>query len=314
MIDPSKYSEQVKALPGTEVIPPDENREVHVDGDYCAYYFAGNDDTPFGAAKANMLDCLNNVATLTGALGRRVIHLTAAGSHKGHRYAIATVKTYQGQRTHSQRPKNWEAMRAWMEAATVPGWKVKVWDDREADDGVACAARYALTSGRDPVIFSRDKDFRMIPGLHVEWSSFDRVRVKPTDFEVKGIDGLVYGQKWFWLQMLQGDTADNIPGLPGVPTKTPGKFKGCGEGAAADILAACKSSEEAFAAVREAYRTYYAAGWAAAFAEQAALLFMRPSISAGINDWLRAIPLRDTELERAAFNLERRINATTQSV
>lgn len=295
------------ALPA--VLP---STELHVDGDYCAYYFSGNDDTPFGDARSNMVRQLQLVRRIAGAGGRSVIHLTAGGSHKGHRYAIATVKPYQGQRDSSRRPKNWQAMREWLEggvAAGIGDFKVKLWEDREADDGVAVAARFAITSGNLPAIFSRDKDFRMIPGRHVVWTTLGLVHVKPEAWEVLDEDGLVYGQKWFWLQMLQGDSADAIPGLPGQPAKDEGKFKTCGDACASTWLDGTKSAEEAFRIVRMLYMKYYAQGWAAAFAEQAALLWLRTDNAASVGDFMRAIPAKVPELEVAVRNMERRLAA-----
>jgi DNA polymerase-1 len=271
-----------------------------------AYYFSGNDETSFGDAKANALRTIQAVRRIAGAGGRAVIHLTAPGSHKGHRYAIATVKPYQGQREGKSKPKNWQAMREWLEADSVLGFKVKLWDDREADDGVAAAARYAFESGRRPAIFSRDKDFQMIPGRHVSWTTLGVTEVEPTTWAIADEDGRLYGQKWFWLQMLTGDAADNVPGLPGQPAKG-GGFKACGAACAESYLGDANTPEEAYARVRDLYERYYGASWPAAFTEQAALLWMRTDNKASVGDFLRAVPFKVPALDRAVFQLERRI-------
>jgi hypothetical protein len=308
-LDLEDLAAKASALGDAALPEVSEKTELHIDGDYAAYYFSGKDETPFGDARANLLRSLNVVRRIAGAGGRSVIHLTSQGSHKGHRFAIATAKPYQGQRDSSRRPKNWQAMREWLEAGEVGQFKVKVWDDREADDGAAVAARYAFTSGNLPAIFSRDKDFRMIPGRHVSWTTLGITEVRPDSWAVTDEDGNVYGQKWFWLQMLQGDSADHIPGLPGVPAASAGKFKTCGPACSEERLAKAQSAEEAYHIVRSLYARYYAEAWPAAFTEQAALLWLRTDNEASIGDFLKAIPAQAPELRAAVRNLERRVGA-----
>jgi len=306
-LDLAAYATKAQALGDAALLPMSEDVELHVDGDYAAYYFSGNDETSFGDARANMVRTLGLVRRIAGAGGRSIIHLTAGGSHKGHRYAIGTVKPYQGTRDGKSKPKNWQAMREWLEGGGPDGYRIKLWDDREADDGVAASARYAFESGKRPGIYSRDKDFQMIPGRHVSWTTLGVTEVEPTTWAIEDEDGRLYGQKWFWMQMLQGDTADNIPGLPKQPAATPGKFKDCGAACARDWLADASTPEKAYAAVRDLYRRFYGESWPAAFTEQAALLWMRTDNAASVDDFMRAIPAKAPELEAAAFQLKRRL-------
>lgn len=308
-LDIQALADKAKALGDAALIPVSADTELHIDGDYAAYYFSGNDETSFGDARSNMIRTLELVRRIGGAGGRSIIHLTAQGGHKGHRYQIATVKPYQGHRDGKSKPKNWQAMREWLEAGNIAGHKVKVWEDREADDGVAASARYAFESGHRPAIFSRDKDFQMIPGRHVSWTTLAVTEVEPSTWAVRDEDGRLYGQKWFWMQMVQGDSADNIPGLPGQPNKAGDGFKTCAAACAETYLGDAKTPEEAYRIVRRLYELYYAAAWPAAFTEQAALLWMRTDNDASVGDFLRAIPAKATELEKAVRLLERRINA-----
>lgn len=292
--------------------PADPGSDLHVDGDYAAYYFSGNDDTTIASAKRNLIDHVLTAKDIGGVGGRVVIHLSSGLGDKGKRFKIATIKPYQGQRDSSRRPKNWEAMRAWLEADEVlPGtdFRVKTWADREADDGAAVASRYAWGQGKTPVILTRDKDWRMFPGLHVVWTTFDRVLVRPEHFRVIGPDGELYGPAFFWHQMLMGDAADNIPGLERQPAREPGKFKTCGESCAVDWLGGVRSNREAFVTVAGLYRAYYGASWPDRFVEQAALLWMRLDNAAYVGDFMRVIPDEPErkELEAALVRLEKRI-------
>lgn len=295
------------------ILPMNPSTDLHVDGDYCAYYFSGNDETSLALAKRNMIDALTVAARVAGAGGQVVVHLTAGGSEKGGRYKIATVKEYQAQRGGSK-PKNWQGMRDWLEGGkTLAGTKFRVvtWEDREADDGVAAAAYYALSQGRVPAILSRDKDFRMIPGRHVVWTTLDRHEFKAGEFSSKGPDGELYGEAWFWHQMLQGDSADNIPGLEKQPAVKAGEFKACGESCAQLHLAEATTREQAYDVVSQLYAAYYGASWPDRFVEQAALLWLRTDKEAYVGDFMRVIPdtLDIRDLLVAVKKLEKRIRS-----
>lgn len=297
------------------VLPMDPDVVLHVDGDYAAYYFAGNEETTISSSKRNMIDMVKSAQQIAGAGGGVVIHLTHGLSDKGGRFKIATVKPYQGQRDSGRKPNNWEAMRRWLEESkTLPGtdWRVVQWTDREADDGIAAAARYAWQSGKVPAILSRDKDFRMIPGRHVVWTTLERIETRPETWKLDTHDSdtngpIIYGQISFWLQMLQGDTADNIPGLEKQPASKPGTFKNCGGGCAHEYLDIAQTPEQAYAIVRHLYAAYYGASWPDRFAEQAALLWLRVDNEAFVGDFMRAVPARVPELEQAIVRLQRRI-------
>ena len=158
-----QLAESAGQLPGAIPAVIDPEMALHVDGDYCAYYFSGKDETTIAEAKHNLLSALAVVKQLAGAGAQTVIHLTSELSDKGQRYKIATVKPYQGQRDDGRKPKNWQALRFWLEnEVKVLGFRVVIWNDREADDGVAAASRYAWQTGKRIAILSRDKDFRMM--------------------------------------------------------------------------------------------------------------------------------------------------------
>ncbi len=267
------------------LVEPD--RCLHIDGDYAAYYFAGNDDTPLLDAHRNFDSFVARKMRLAGADDYR-LHLTADWSHKGKRFKIATVKPYQGQRDSGRKPKNWAGMRTYLERDE----KMVLWDDREADDG--CALNANTDGPRLSALLTRDKDFRMIPGLHVGWKEDTLVMLAKGESKVE--NGLPYGLGWFWLQMLHGDTADNIPGCPTVPLGKGGKPVQCGEARAVTWLGDTFDGPEAFPRVVEAYKLAYPDGpWADRFVEQAALLWMRTDKEASVRNYTRAFGT--TELE-----------------
>lgn len=261
-------------------------RTLLVDGDYLAYYAAGNDETSPGRARQNALEKIEAFKVLSGS-DKVVIHLTDQSSNKGGRYEVATVKPYQGQRNSGRKPKNWRSLRDWLETYSGSAFKVKTWTDREADDGMAYHAR--VLGVQLAVVATADKDMRMFPGIHIDWHSYDLTVLDHRDFRLVGGNGKLYGKAWFWQQVLQGDTADNIPGLEGF-IKPNGKVGKIGEKTAEGFLAGADDVYKALDVVVPLYQGYYQESWAERLAEQAILLWMRDDMKADIQNWLDHIP------------------------
>lgn len=282
---------------GPGMFPPRvAGRVLHCDGDYLAYYCSGNDETLSGVARNNLLNRIETTRVLSGS-DQVLLHLSAPGCTKAHRFLIATVKPYQGQRSDTK-PKNWQFLRDFMTRYEGPAFTTKQWMTREADDGMAYHAAI-----RDIVISTRDKDMRMLPGTHVDWESYALVSVPRGSFDVLGYSGLQYGHKWFWLQMLQGDAADHIPGLPKFIQN--GKEKPIGEKTAATFLKSAKCNEDAYAIVSALYKSYYT-DWADRMAEQAGLLWLRTDAEASIKNIGSIFP-PDPEFTAALDRLQTRV-------
>lgn len=310
------------------VVPVVPGRTLLVDGDGLAYYCAGKDDSDAGEARQTLLNKIKSAVRISGAEQVRVL-VTASGSDKGGRYAIARVKPYQGQRTNSRRPANWRALRDYMQGQTFP-YHCEATLTAEADD---LFGWWAYNWPDDVVIYTQDKDMRMLPGLHLDWVSHRMHKVEytlgycrerermynvlPTDSE---FNEKQYGPKWFWLQMLHGDTADNIPGLPKY-IDDKGKAKPVGEVTATKLLS---ESADLPGTVAGLYRGYYGERWLVELMEQACLLWMRRVPG----DWDDCMnpggPLAqwndgEHEFAKAYFEIEsrvkqaREINAATQS-
>lgn len=288
------------------------DKVLHIDGDYLAYFCAGNDDTPTGIARETLLE---NVEIAMGMSGCRkaVMHLSHRATNKAHRYAIATVKPYQGNRGGKAHPKNWEFLRNLMETYDGHEFTPVVWTTREADDAFAL-----LATETDAVLRYRDKDMRMLPGLHLEWESYELVEVPRVSigasiaaYDVVSASGLQYGTKWFWLQMLHGDTADNIPGLPKM-INAAGKEKPVGEVTAKKILEGATNNAEAYQRVAGVYRSYYGDAAYDAMAEQAGLLWLRTDRAASVRNAMRPFPAEPSMM--AAFHrLEQRVKESYET-
>ena len=271
---------QIEGVPAIEPqgVPVVPGRRVHIDADMLAYQCGGNEDTDVATSRRilkSKIDLFKDAAGAEGVL----LHMTASGSTKGHRALIAYTKPYQGQRK-GHRPKNWQYLRDYM-AEGLAG-PIKQWFDREADDG------FGFISMNCPldVIATRDKDMRMLPGWHLNWDTYELVKVEPDQFALEA-GGKLYGHKWFWTQMLWGDAADNIPGLP----KHPDFPRGVGEVAASKLLSFADDDDSAAMAVAQAYKAHYGAEWAERFCEQASLLWIRRTNQAPINEWMAYLPV-----------------------
>lgn len=300
-----------------ELPDPVAGRELHIDGDYAAYFCSGNDETAPGIARRTTIERFEGMARRCGAT-KIIVHLTAGASHKGLRYFVSTIKPYQGQRSGGRKPKNWEYLRNFLETYDGERFVVKTWHNREADDGMALCAYHGATTGKEVVIATRDKDMRMLPGIHMDWMSQRIDAVVPMHcYSLEGeVTGLPYGYKWLLLQLLQGDTADNIPGLERVVID--GKTKQCGEKTAEGLLAHVDGidipdSEKLLVGwnvVEDAYASYYKDDWPDRMAEQLCLLYLRHDFDADVASWTKNPVLRSVSspaLQVAADRLKQRV-------
>jgi len=273
---------------------------VHIDGDYLAYHASGNDECEPGMARMNAFAAVDRYMSLTGA-SKAVVHNTASGCHKGERYLAATVKPYQGQRNSGRKPKNYSYLRELLLNYQGDAFQSKTWATREADDGFGACAYFAAGNPAQAgyaALATADKDMRMLPGLHVDWTKHCLTIVKPGEYEVIGPNEKVYGLKWFWLQMLMGDTADNCPGLEKAHVDLKGgnnvKFIAVGEKTAHKLLDGIKDSDTACQKVIELYRGgyfFYGSDGCHSdyaddrFVEQACLMWMRTGPKANVLDF-----------------------------
>jgi DNA polymerase I len=90
----------------------------------------------------------------------------------------------------------------------------------EADDYIACLARRAADADWRVVIASSDKDFMQLVSARVGLlNPGDKSEAVWTEEQVRAKSGVAPPQIVDWLS-LTGDSVDNIPGVPGVGSKT----------------------------------------------------------------------------------------------
>lgn len=286
-----------------EIVP---GRWLLVDGDYLVYFCSGNNETPIGDARTRLMQKLYDMRIAAGA-EKVVLHLTATGSHKGWRYVIATQQPYQDNRGGSTRPKNWDLLRDFVESYKGAAFTPKIWGTREADDGI-CLHQNLLPLGR-AVVAMKDKDSQMFTGyIRLDWDTYELTEVLKHTYEQETSTGTMLGTKWFWVQLLAGDGADHIPGLPQIRSHT-GKMVQCGMARAKNALCMTYDDSSAFDVVCKHYAHFYREAWADRLVEQMGLLWMRTDKDADILDFLSVVP--DTkygsDVEAAAQRLRLRV-------
>lgn len=160
---------------------------------------------------------------------------------------VAKKKVYKGSRK-NERPKHYINLVEYVCATR----EVVVAEGCEADDLLAihqCASEPLTT-----IICSRDKDLKIVPGMHFGWMCGFQKQFGPAQvFEEGTLDISANGKKisgtglkFFYSQVLTGDSTDDYPGLPR-----------CGPVKAYKLLSECNGEEEMFEAVAGAYKEYY---------------------------------------------------------
>ena len=179
------------------------------------------------------------------------------------REEVATVKPYKGQRK-AEKPHWFHAIGHYI----YERYECKLANGIEADD-LLC-----IDASLDPensVICSRDKDLRQMNCWHYGWEC----GLQP-EFPIEYVEGAGWlklnerkkkvegvGMKFFYSQMVTGDTVDNIPGIPGKGYK-----------AAYKALCEAITTEECKGIVVGMYKEKYGEEALERFTEQAKLLFM----------------------------------------
>lgn len=195
--------------------PPVEGRILLLDSDFPAYQAAAtvkNLDT----AVRRFQTLVETQRFLVNAETVRV-HLTESGCQKLRRFDYPTVKPYQANRDGKAKPPLLSPLRRVIPTLDWEShWSIHSWRDREADDGLMMDA---LLYGDRAVMVSGDKDLNITPGPlwiadegRIDYipDRFGWIKRKELTSQVKVVG---HGTRFYWCQMLMGDTADNVRGL-----------------------------------------------------------------------------------------------------
>lgn len=123
----------------------------------------------------------------------------------------------------------------------------------EADDYISSYARHLRALEIDHIICSHDKDLKQICGQHFDLNEFDFINIDEKDAAYR-----------LYLQILYGDSSDNIQGIPKVGIKTAAKILDAGEQTPNGYLMSCVM----------AYKDFYGESWPILFAENYQLVYL----------------------------------------
>lgn len=181
------------------------------------------------------------------------------------REAKAEGKVYKGTRK-QDKPFHWINLTAYILSFS----NTVVVTGAEADDWISIEHR---TCPETTIICTRDKDLRMVPGLHYGWECGKQPEFGPIEYDSLGTIELIRGKsgnkikgggfKFFGAQLLTGDVVDNIGGLRGV-----------GPVGAYSLLSDCTSEREVFDTVKRHYEEVAGDNWRQLLEEQCHLLWI----------------------------------------
>ena len=241
-----------------------------VDGDVLRYevgFACQRKDEPiqnFDMARAIFDDRIEQICHSVGATEPPILYIDGKGNF---RETIAKKKGYKANRK-GEKPFHFNNLTAYMKGQ----YKVFEAEGIESDDAMAMVQTFALLTGGETVICTRDKDLRQVEGWHYGWECgaqpeyslrwVDRMgELELTDTKTKKLVGT--GLRFFYAQVLMGAAVDNVPGLPQMgPAKT------------YSLLQNCEDELSLYRKVREQYKKVYEDNWYEELREQAYLVWM----------------------------------------
>jgi hypothetical protein len=202
-----------------------------VDADILCYEYGNFKDTDSGQLMAweivrGLVD--GRIAAILEAVGATSQSFYLTDSVSNFRMEVATIVPYKGKRPKAK-PPHWALIREHL----IDNYDAEVCYGIEADDKVGIEQSINFNSVVkaaaeddnlgcywkgverycDTIICSRDKDLHMIAGWHYSWQCGKQ---KERKWYVDEEDGL----RFFYKQLITGDSTDNILGLFGVGEKS----------------------------------------------------------------------------------------------
>lgn len=217
------------------------------------------------------------IIKITESAGCDDYHLYLTGENN-FRIQEGTIRPYKGHRVSPKPPNHGNLKKYFKESNNFKG-KVTVADLYEADDALSINQFYGYIQAMDleyhplsTVLCSRDKDLNMVPGYHYSWGS-GKQKEKEVWFITED-----EGNKWFFTQLLTGDSTDNIPGLYRV-----------GAVAAKKMLHGLTDPLELYTKVQGEYEARFGSYWRLFMHENARLLWMMRTETDDIREWLEEL-------------------------
>lgn len=209
---------------------------------------------------------------------KRILHETGADSYKmyiggSENFRKQIDSSYKANRDDKPKPAWLQDVRAYL----VTEWKAEITENIEADDALGIAQDKSFVDvlcwsdvrqqeikvrkwSNTTVICSIDKDLHMIPGAHYNFVKQEWKFVTDN-----------YAIKWFYQQLIQGDSTDNIMGFDGrarpkIPQFLQPKI---------DELWACETELEMYDLVWQMYSDYDGQDSSERLEQTAQLLWIR---------------------------------------
>jgi hypothetical protein len=168
------------------------------------------------------------------------IYLSGEGNYREER---ATTRPYKGNRDRSKTPDNLPEARQYL----IDDYEAFVVDGAEADDALG------INQTEDTCIATSDKDLDMVEGMHYSIYHNNLYYVSPEE-----------AIRFFYTQLLTGDSTDNIVGVRGVGEKTAHK-----------VLKGVSNEVEMYQRVLDMYEKVYRADGYDMLREMADLLWIQ---------------------------------------
>jgi 5'-3' exonuclease len=201
-----EQAEEITVATVASLLGRKKDMRALIDGDVLLYSIGyTTEDEDVGIAYIRMNEKIADIIIATSANDYQIFLSDSAENN--FRYSL--FPEYKANRT-QPKPIHYEALKEYL----ILKHNAKIAYGMEADDAMGIGQ---MTDPEKTIICTIDKDLNIIPGKHYSWEITRKgVVVRPESvYEVVKLEGL----KFFYKQMLIGDSTDNIKGITGIGKK-----------------------------------------------------------------------------------------------